>query len=447
MSKVYLRNDKKLISSWAMYDWANSVYSLTIATAIFPIYYMTATGAINNGLVHFMGRDYLNIALYSYALSVSFLIVALIAPLLSSIADFRGNKLSFMKFFCYLGSSSCIALFWFTGENIHFGIFFFVLASIGFAGSIVYYNAFLKEIVDEKDQDRVSARGFSMGYIGSVILLIVNLVMIIFYKQLGFADESMPTKISFVAVGIWWAGFAQITFYALKRFKYIPPVSDDIPAEKKLSMNSLFGGYQELRKVWNQLRQYKSLKNYLVAFFFYNSAVQTVMYLATIFAKDEIKLEQTRLIMIILIIQLVAVAGAYLFSRISNRYGNIRSLNIAIIVWICVCIAVYQVTSEYPFYGIAFVVGMVMGGIQSMSRSTYSKLVPPTKDTASFFSFYDVTEKLATVFGTAIYGLILEITGNMRNSVLALILFFIVGIIFLYQVKKEKSLEANPNVI
>lgn len=441
MSKIYFRNDQKLIRSWAMYDWANSVYSLTIATAIFPIYYMAATNAINNGNVSFIGREYVNDALYSYALSFSFLIVALIAPVLSSIADFKGNKLSFMKFFCYLGAASCTALFWFTGDNINFGIFFFVLASVGFAGSIVYYNAFLKEIVDEKEQDKVSAKGFSMGYIGSVILLVVNLAMIIFYEPLGFKDESMPTRISFVMVGIWWAGFAQISFYALKRFKYIPPVSDDIPPEKKLTMNSLFGGYHELRKVWYQLRHYKSLKSFLIAFFFYNSAVQTVMYLATIFGTDELKLDQTRLILTVLIIQLVAIIGANIFSRLSRKYGNVRSLTIAILIWIGICVAAYLVTNEYQFYAIAFAVGMVMGGIQSMSRSTYSKLVPPTKDTASFFSFYDVTEKLATVFGTATYGLILELTGTMRNSVLALILFFVIGLILLSTVKKEKALE------
>lgn len=442
MSKEYFRNDKRLITSWTMYDWANSVYSLTIATAVFPIYYIAVTKDINHGMVNFLGREYVNNALYSYALSVSFLVVALIAPLLSSIADFRGNKLSFMKFFCYLGAASCIALFWFTGANMNFGITFFVLASVGFAGSIVYYNAFLKEIVDESKQDQVSARGFSMGYIGSVLLLVINLVMIMFYDQFGFSNEAMPTRISFVMVGIWWAGFAQISFYALKRFKYTAPVSDDLATDKKMTMNSLFGGYRELQKVWYQLRHYKSLKRFLIAFFFYNSAVQTVMYLATIFGKDELKLEQTKLIITVLVIQLVAVAGAYMFSRISRQYGNIRSLNIAILIWIVICIATYTVANEYQFYAIAFVVGMVMGGIQSMSRSTYSKLVPPTKDTASFFSFYDVTEKLATVFGTAVYGLILELTGNMRNSVLALILFFVIGILFLTKVKGEKSLAA-----
>lgn len=425
-----------------MYDWANSVYSLTIATAVFPIYFMTVTNAINKGTVHFIGREYVNDALYSYALSVSFLVVALIAPVLSSIADFRGNKLSFMKFFCYLGACSCIALYGFTGENVTYGILFFILASVGFAGSIVYYNAYLKEIVDEKDQDRVSAKGFAWGYAGSVILLVVNLSMIVFYDAFGFKDESVPTRLSFVMVGIWWAGFAQIPFFALKRFRFIPPVVDDIPPEKKLTMNSLLGGYQELRKVWFQLRHYTSLKYFLIAFFFYNSAVQTVMYLATIFGTEELNLGQTKLIVTVLIIQLVAIAGARMFSRLSFRFGNVRSLTVAIIVWIAISLAAYFTTNEYQFYAIACAVGMVMGGIQSISRSTYSKLVPPTRDTASFFSFYDVTEKLATVFGTAMYGLILEITGTMRNSILALILFFIVGLFFLAAIRKESVL--NP---
>ncbi|MBA2423004.1 MAG: MFS transporter [Chitinophagales bacterium] len=440
MKATYLRNDKKLINRWAMYDWANSVYSLSITTAIFPIYYSSATRSINNGTVHFLGREYNNNALYSYALSFSFLIVALISPMLSSIADYKGNKLSFMKFFCYLGALSCAALYWFTGANITFGIITFVLASIGFAGSIVYYNAYLKEIVDEKDQDRVSAKGFSMGYIGSVILLILNLAMIIFYVPFGFSDESMPTRISFLMVGVWWAGFAQIPFYALKRFRYIPPVNDVIHSPRSVTSSSFLGGYSELRKVWFQLKHYRSLKNFLIAFFFYNSAVQTVMYLATIFGTDELKLDQTRLIITVLIIQLVAIIGATLFSRISKRFGNIFSITVAIFIWIGICIAAYFVSTEYQFYGIAFAVGMVMGGIQSMSRSTYAKLVPPTKDTASFFSFYDVTEKLATVFGTAVYGIILELTGTMRNSVLALILFFIVGLLLISTIKKEKVL-------
>jgi UMF1 family MFS transporter len=450
MATGFLRNDKKLINRWAMYDWANSVYSLSIATAIFPVYYTAVTGAVNNGTVHFIGRDYDSEALYSYAISFSFLIVAILSPFLAPIADFKNAKLGFMKFFCYMGALSCAALYWFTGENVSWGITFFALASVGFAGSIVYYNAYLKEIVDEKDQDRVSAKGFSLGYIGSVILLIINLVMIIFYKELGFTSESAPTRISFLLVCVWWAGWAQIAFYALKRFRYVPLVSDAIDEKQKLTMGSFFGGYMELKKVWLEIRKVKTLRNFLFAFFFYNSAVQTVMYLASIFGSKVIFKEdpsgQTKLIVCVLIIQLVAIAGAIIFSRISKRYGNIASLTIAIIVWIGICICAYVLKTETQFYAIAFAVGLVMGGIQSISRSTFSKLMPATKDTASFFSFYDATEKLATVFGTAVFGIITEVTGDMRNSVLFLIAFFIIGFVLLRAVKRAAAHPENAFV-
>ncbi|MCY7409868.1 MAG: MFS transporter [Chitinophagales bacterium] len=444
MNTPLLRNSKKLINSWAMYDWANSVYSLSIATAVFPVYYAAATAAVNNGTVHFIGRDFNNNALYAYAISFSFILVALISPLLAPIADFRGSKLSFMKFFCYLGSISCCALYFFTGENITWGISFFVLASVGFAGSIVYYNAYLKEIVDEHDQDRVSAKGFSFGYIGSVILLIFNLVMVQKPEWFGLANSGEAARISFITVGIWWVAFAQIPFAALSRFKFEAPIKENKIENEKVTLGVMFGGYRELQKVWNQVRHMKSLRRYLISFFFFNSAVQTVMYLASIFGSEVVFKNdpdgQSKLILCVLIIQLVAIVGAIIFSRLSKRFGNVISLSIAILIWIGVCFAAYVLKTETQFYAIAFAVGMVMGGIQSISRSTYSKLIPPTKDTASFFSFYDATEKIATVFGTLVYGLVTELTGDMRNSVLFLLVFFVIGLVLLISIRKEKSL-------
>ncbi len=429
MRSIFLRNDKKLINRWAMYDWANSVYSLSIATAIFPIYYTASTQSVNNGTVHFIGRDYNNDALYSYAVSVSFLLVAIISPLLAPIADYKNIKLGFMKFFCYLGAASVMALYFFTGQNINWGIGFFILASIGFAASLVYYNAYLKEIVDEHNMDRVSAKGFSLGYIGSVILLVINLVMVQKPALFGIESTGEAARISFITVGIWWIVFAQIPFNALKRFRYIPPVQHTPLEKTKFKISSMLGGYNELRKVWHEMREIPSLRNFLLAFFFYNSAVQAVMYLATIFGSEVIFKNdadgQSKLTVCVLIIQLVAIAGATLFSRVSKRYGNIISISAAIVIWIMVCVFAYFLQTETEFYVVAFAVGMVMGGIQSISRSTYSKLIPPTRDTASFFSFYDATEKMATVCGTAVYGLVTEITGNMRNSVLFLREFLI----------------------
>jgi UMF1 family MFS transporter len=417
---------KKVVNSWAMYDWANSAYSLIITSAIFPAYYTF----IAPEKVNFIGRTYERSALASYSISFSFLIIAILSPILSSIADYKGNKKAFMQFFCYLGSIACIGLTFLTKENISYGIICSILGSIGFCGSIVFYNAYLPEIAAEQDQDKVSAKGFAMGYVGSVLLMIVCLAAIMLNDSLHWGWGAWPTRLSFCAVGLWWAGFAQITF------KNLPPSR---ASQQRPEKNIFVNGFYELSKVWKQLREYPVTKRFLRSFFFYNMGVQTVMYLATYFASQELKMETSQLIITVLIIQLVAIGGALLFSRLSNRIGNIYTLGIIIFIWICICIAAYFVHTVTQFYGLAFSVGMVMGGIQSMSRSTYSKLLPPTKDTASFFSFYDVCDKIGTVLGTLSFGYVSEFLGGMRNSVLALMIFFIIGGISLMFVDQKKK--------
>lgn len=463
---------KKVINAWAMYDWANSSYSLIIASAIFPAYYT----AIAPAKVEFLGRTYERSSLASYAVAFSFLIIAFLSPILSSIADYKGNKKSFMQFFCYLGSAACIGLTFLTSENISFGIICSILGSIGFCGSIVFYNAYLPEIAAEKDQDKISAKGFSMGYIGSVLLMVTCLAFI-----MTINDSTWPVRLSFLAVGLWWAGFAQISF------RRLPP---SVPSQQHPEHSILSNGFYELKKVWQQLKHYPVTKRFLRSFFFYNMGVQTVMYLATYFASEEIKLESSQLIITILIIQLVAILGALLFARLSQRTSNIFALGVIILIWIGVCISAFAVSKQakvlrpytekiimlekqkeadntqkeeidkqievvrnemqplqkpisYEFYIIATVVGLVMGGVQSMSRSTYSKLLPPTKDTASFFSFYDVCDKVGTVAGTLSFGYVAEFYGGMGNSVLALMVFFIVGgILLLFVDPKRKSVVA-----
>lgn len=420
---------KKVINGWAMYDWANSAYSLIITSAIFPTYYTFVAPEH----VRFVGRTFDRASLASYSISFSFLIIALLSPILSSIADYKGNKKGFMQFFCYLGSAACIGLTFFTGENISFGIICSILGSIGFCGSIVFYNAYLPEIAAEEDQDRVSAKGFALGYVGSVILMIVCLAAIMLNDKLHWGFGAWPTRLSFLAVGLWWAGFAQITFHTL------PPSR---ASQQRPERNIVTNGFYELKKVWIQLKSYPVTKRFLTSFFFYNMGVQTVMYLATYFASQELKLETAQLIITVLIIQLVAIGGALIFSKISNRIGNIYTLFILILIWVGICISAYFVTTATQFFGLAFAVGMVMGGIQSMSRSTYSKLLPPTKDTASYFSFYDVCDKIGTVIGTLSFGYVSEFFGGMRNSVLALMIFFIIGGILLLFVDPKRKLVA-----
>lgn len=424
-------NDKKTINAWCMYDWANSVYSLTITSAIFPIYYQAVAVNANGGdRVSFFGVEMVNSVLYSYALSASFLLVAVILPILSGIADYAGKKKFFLKMFMFIGSFSCIGLFFFTGKNIEWGILCSVFASVGYSGSLVFYDAFLNEIVTEDKRDIVSAKGYSYGYLGSVILLVVNLVVIQMHGTFGLANEGIASRIAFLTVGIWWIVFS---LYAISKLP-------ENPHGRKPEGHYLTNGYRELRNVWGQLQDLGDMRKYLLAFFFYNMGVQTVMYLAATFGSKELKLEASKLIMTVLLIQFVAVAGSYLFAYVSKRRGNIRSLLIMITIWIVCCLYAYFVSQEIEFFILAAIVGLVMGGIQSLSRATFSKIMPEdTVDTASFFSFYDVTYNLSIVFGTFMYGYIEQVTGSMRNSTLALASFFIIGIIFLSQVKLKHA--------
>lgn len=419
-------NDPKTIRAWCMYDWANSVYSLVITSTIFPIYYQAVTTTESSGdVVSFFGFPIVNSVLYSYSLSLSFLLIAPFLPLLSGIADYTGNKKPFMKAFVYLGGLSCIGLFFFTGKNVEWGIMCSMLASIGYAGSVVFYDAYLPEIATEDQVDRVSARGYSMGYYGSVLLLVANLATMTYWKQLGFPDEGTSVRFSFLLVGIWWIGFSQITFRRLP----------DNPLNQRPTGRVLFNGYRELKKVWLSLAEYPNLKRYLGAYFFFNMGVQTVMYLAATFGSKELNLDANKLIITVLIIQLVASFGAHLFANLSKRKGNKYSLVTMILIWIFFCVMAYLTTNEYEFYALATLVGMVMGGIQSLSRATYSKLLPENSiDHASYFSFFDITFSMSIVLGTFSYGLIEHLTGSMRNSTLALMIFFIIGLALLSRV-------------
>ena len=408
---------KKVVNGWAMYDWANSVYNLVITTTFFPAYYAAVTGLKNfpDG-ISFLGRRFVNTELKDYVLAFGFLIIALLSPVLSSIADYKGNKKNFMRFFCYLGAASCSIMFFFDIDHVTLGLLCFMFAGIGFYGSQVFYNSYLPEIAAESDRDRISAKGYSFGYIGSVLMQLVGFVLVML-----MSDKGLALRITFLLVGIWWVGFAQITFTRL-------PISPK--NERKAKKHVLVNGFHELQAVWQQVKKMPVLKRYLTAFFFYSMGVQTVMLVAIDFGIKELKLPDDRLIITAVIIQLVAIAGAIAMSRLSAIYGNIRVLIFTVLLWIGVCITGYYISTEVHFYILASLVGMVMGGIQSLSRSTYSKLMPETRDTASFFSFYDVTEKFAIVIGLFTFGFI-EGISSIRQSILSLVVFFILGLLFL----------------
>ncbi|HEY6064253.1 MAG TPA: MFS transporter [Chitinophagaceae bacterium] len=434
----------KVVNGWAMYDWANSVYNLVITSTIFPAYFETVTGDGNESttadMVHFLGRDFVNTSLYNYALAFAMLIVAIISPLLSSIADFRGNKKKFMNFFLTMGSMACVTMFFFTKNSLDIGILTMIIACVGFWASLVYYNSFLPEIAAPEDRDRVSAKGFAYGYIGSVILQIICFVFVMKPELLGISKEgTFQYRICFLLVGVWWWGFGQFSLSRLPR---------SIPAGTGEQKNIFTNGYRELKKVFNQLLHLPVLKRYLMAFFFFNMGVQTVMLASTLYGKSELQLPTENLIIAILIIQLIAIPGAFVISKLSAKTGNLIALMLCVLVWIGICIAGYLIPKKgiYEFYALATMVGFVMGGIQSLSRSTYAKLMPETRDTASFFSFYDVTEKIAIVIGMFSFGFINELTGSQRSSVLALMVYFIIGLLLLFYARAAQKKIAYPEL-
>ena len=442
--KKYKKGSKKLLNAWVVYDWANSVYPLVISTAIFPIFY----GMVTEDYITFLGYSFKNTALISYITAFAFVILVFLSPLLSGIADYTGGKKFFMKFFCYSGSFACILLYWFDIDNLNSSLVYYFIALIGFWASLVFYNSYLPEIAYLEQQDKVSARGYAMGYIGSVILLLVNLIMINYPEHFGIIDsngvvaEIKAMKMSFIMVGVWWFLFSQYTFYNLPGRKYYKQLrlKKNSSIENK---NLIFSGFHELKVVWDELKNNQTLKVFLTAFFIYSIALQTVILVATYFGEAEINWNEGEktfgLILSILLIQLIAVVGAILSAKISERIGNLRTLISLNIIWALICVFGYYIETPTEFYIAAGLVGLVMGGIQALSRSTFSKFIPPTTNNTSYFSFYDVSQKLSIVIGMTLFATIDQITGSMRNSILVFLVFFVAGAIILVRLNKKTA--------
>ncbi|RCW92556.1 MFS transporter [Winogradskyella arenosi] len=454
------KGSKKLLNAWAFYDWANSVYTLTIASSIFPIFYSALFVSQVEKNVMAFGVLFKSTALITYVTAFTFLIVAFLSPILSGIADYIGNKKNFMKFFCYVGGLGCIGLYWFNLDHIHLSLLFYFMGLIGYWGSLVFYNSYLPDIAFPEQQDRISAKGFSLGYLGSVLLLILNLAMVMYPQWFGF-DISTPVslqetgteievakalkaaknkasfeamRLSFITVGLWWMLFSQYTFYILPK---------GVSKGGKVTKDVVFNGLRELKQVWLQLQSNLRLKRYLIAFFVFSMAVQTIMLVAVYFGEEEIAwggadAKTFGLISSILIIQVVAILGAFLTSRASSVFGNLKTLIVINGFWMALCFYAYFMVTPFQFYVAAGLVGLVMGGVQSLARSTYSKFLPETNDTTSYFSFYDVAEKIGIVIGMVIFATIDQVTGSMRNAILFLVVFFLAGIFLLFRVPLKK---------
>lgn len=425
-----VKNSKKVINAWCSYDIANSAYSLSISTALYPIFYQEITNqAWGSSVVQFAGRSFQNTALYDYAIAAGYLIIILLSPLLSGIADAAGLRKRFMQMFTFIGALSCMALYWFNGSNILWGILFPALAIVGFAGSLVYYNSFLPIIATPDKHDQISARGFSWGYAGSMVLLILNLFTIEKYEMFGFASKMDAVRFAFLVVGAWWLLISQFAFRHLKEYK------SNVDITGKLFRS----GFREIINVYRAVRKNLQMKLFLVAFFLFSVGVQTIILVATLFGSKELGITGSKLIVTILIIQVLAIVGATLFGKVSVKLGSKISMSIMLAIWTLVCVSAYFIQTDVHFFVLASMVGLVMGGIQSQARSFFSKMIPEsTLDTSSYFTFYDVTEKAAIVFGMLSFGLLEELTGSMRMSAVFLGILFFLSMIVVFFLKKSE---------
>ena len=420
-------NNPKILRAWTYFDCANSAHSLVIGVAVFPPFFE----AVAPKTIHFMGWDIPNSSMLAYALTISYLFIALTQPILSGIADYGGKRKTFMQFFTVLGALACISMFWMDNPDAwQVGFWAYIVSMIGYAGGVVFNNSFMPLIATPDKFDRLSARGFTLGYIGGTVLLIVNLICILFWDKIGFADESIATRISFLTVGVWWLGFSLIPFFGLPNDNKTP-----------LSMKAVLSGFGELKQVWSIVKKQVNTKRFLLSFFFYDAGVQTMIFLAAVFAGKELGFETTELIILVLLLQIVAALGAWIFAKVSNAKGNKWTISAMLIVWVIITFLAFFIKDKMPFYALGVLLGIVMGGTQSLSRSAYSKLIPKgTTDTTTFYSFYDLTDKLAVVIGTFTFGLIDQMIG-IRYSVLMLGFLFFIGLLLLSRVSFDDSEE------
>ena len=428
--KFYKKGDKKLLNAWAFYDWANSVYPLVISTAIFPIYFKSITNGENVDFLFLKSIE--NDAFIGYVSSFTFIVLALISPILSGIADHTGYKKLFMRLFCYIGSISCLFLYFFDLDNFDFGMICYFFAVVGFWGSLVFYNSYLPDIANENQQDITSAKGYSMGYLGSIILLIICLFLTQFPSFFLIANKTEAVKLSFVLVGIWWFVFSHYTFHYLPGKEYYNTKKTSL-----FSRKTLFSGIRQLMDVLKQLKANYNLKVFLFSFFIFTIPTQTIILLASYFGADMNEINwssqesmQTGLIIAIIVIQILAALGAFLAAKLSIYFGNVKTLILINIIWCLICLFGYYVTEPIEFYIAAAFIGVGMGAIQSLSRSTFSKLID-VKNSTSYFSFYDVSQKISIVLGTALYATMDVFTGSIRLAILLFALFFIPSIYFL----------------
>ena len=425
-----------------MYDWANSAYMTTVAVAVLPLYF--AQVIVGEHGVKLFGTVYSSQTLWAFMISFAALWAFFCAPVLGAIADFSSSKKKFLMLFCYTGSLFTLLLFFCGSGDVWRTIVFFIIAQIGFVGGNVFYDAFLPQISSNDTIDWISGKGFAYGYIGGGIQFALSLLLITCHDFFGLSYH-LAVRAALAMAGLWWAGFSVITFIKLKEAPSnarLPEAYRSMPQPLAYLKIGIVRTITTARKV----RKFKHLLIFLIAFMIYNDGIQTVISMATIYGKDELKFPDRVLMATLLIIQFIAFFGALIFSKIAEITSAKKALMITLLMWSFVCVYAYLMTEAREFFILGIIVGLAMGGSQALSRSLYGSMIP-AEASAEFYGFYSVFSKFSAIWGPAIFGIIKQVSGSSRNSIVSLIVFFIVGLIMLMFVNIDKAREAKTSAL
>lgn len=437
-------NDRREIFSWAMYDWANSAFSTTVSTVFLGPYLAAlaaeAARAYPDGHARLLGIPIAPDSFFPYAVSISVFLQVLFLPILGAIADYSHMRKRMLRLFATVGATTTILLFFITIGLWWLGGLLFVVANLAFGAAIVFYNAYLPDIASEDQRDRVSSFGWAMGYLGGGLLLALNLAFYMFRDTLEMPGD-LAVRINLASAGVWWLGFSSITWAGLRSRR--PPRALP-PGETYFSV-----GFKQLKQTFRELRQFPETLKFLLAYFLYNDGIQTVIAVSATFAaapiiRGGVGLDTQTLTMAILMIQFVAFFGALLWGQLAAWMGAKRAIMVSLVIWSGVVIYGYGGlrgdTRILEFFLLGALIALVLGGSQAISRSLFAQMIPDGKE-AEFYSFYEVSERGTSWTGPMIFGLVNQWLGNLRYGILALIFYFIVGMILLSLVDVRKAME------
>lgn len=427
-------NDRRTLFGWCVYDWADSAYATTVLAGLLPAYF--AKVVVGPDGVFIVGQHFRASTLWALAVAAAAIVVFLTAPVLGAVADFTAAKKRFLLMFAYLGSLFTTLLSFCGSGDVGLTLAFFVLAQVGFVGASVFYDAFLPQIAGPDRMDRVSGWGYAAGYVGGGVQFSLALLLILFHEKLGI-EEGLAARLGLAMAGLWWAGFTIITALTLREApptQSLPDRYRNWPRTAAVAATGLRRTLETVRRV----RQYRPLVLFLVAFMLYNDGIQTVIAMATIFGREELKLSTGDLMLTLLVIQGVAMAGALAFGRLAGWIGAKRAVMVALVLWSGVVIYAYFITTRIEYFALGGVVGIVLGGSQALSRSLYGSMIPP-EGSAEFFGFYTVFSKFSAIWGPLAMATINHLTGSLRLSIVSVVVFFVFGLILLAFVDEQKA--------